>query len=182
MKQLLCSELIQNGVERLAQELQRDYGERPLTVIGVMNGSVVMLADLIRRLRMPLQVGVIQARSYRGRTTRPGELQVGEGRMPDIRGRDVLLLDDIFDTGHTLVGLLDRIRSLGPRSVRSAVLLRKVGRCEVEIAPDYVVFDIPDEFVVGYGLDYEDSYRHLPYIAVLEPSDLAGELETAVMN
>ena len=88
--------------------------------------------------------------------------------LPDIRGRDVLLVDDIFDTGHTLAALVEQIRTLGPRSVRSAVLLRKQGRQEVDLRPDHVAFEIPDEFVVGYGLDYQDAYRHLPYVAVLE--------------
>jgi hypoxanthine phosphoribosyltransferase len=92
--------------------------------------------------------------------------------LPDIRDRDVLLVDDIFDTGHTLAGVIETIRRFEPRSIRSAVLLRKLGRQEVTIQPDHVVFEIPDEFVVGYGLDYQDAYRHLPFVAVLEPADL----------
>ena len=92
--------------------------------------------------------------------------------MPDIEGRDVLLVDDIFDTGHTLVQVLERMRELRPRSLRSAVLFRKQGRQEVETKPDFVGFEIPDEFVVGYGLDYEDLYRNLPYLAILQADDL----------
>lgn len=175
MKQLLSEVEIRDGVERLAGEIGRFYAGRPLSVIGVLTGSMVLVADLIRRIDLPLRVGVIQARSYRGAATNPGPLTVNDSMLPDIRDRDVLLVDDIFDTGHTLVALVSQIRTLGPRSVRSAVLLRKLGRQQVDFSPDHVAFEIPDEFVVGYGLDYQDAYRHLPFVAVLEPHDLDGE-------
>ncbi len=175
MKQLLSEAQIRDGVERLAGEIGGFYAGRPLSVIGVLTGSMVLVADLIRRIDLPLRVGVIQARSYRGASTNPGPLTVNDSMLPDIRDRDVLLVDDIFDTGHTLVALVAQIRSLGPRSVRSAVLLRKLGRQQVDFSPDHVAFEIPDAFVVGYGLDYQDAYRHLPFVAVLEPHDLDGE-------
>ena len=92
--------------------------------------------------------------------------------LPDIRGRDVLLVDDIFDTGRTLAALVDQFATLGPQSLRTLVLLRKAGRQQVELRPDYVGFEIPDVFVVGYGLDYQDAYRHLPYLAELHADDL----------
>lgn len=170
MKTILSEAELRGGVGRLASQVTALYGERPLTVIGVMTGSLVLLADLIRRLEMPLRVGVLQACSYRG--TARGSLTINAEMMPDITDRDVLLIDDIFDTGHTLVEVLARLRDLRPRSLRSAVLLRKHGRQEVVEQPDFVVFEIPDEFVVGYGLDYEDHYRNLPYLAALEPNDL----------
>jgi hypoxanthine phosphoribosyltransferase len=138
-----------------------------------MTGSVVLLADLIRRLDMPLRVGVMQASSYRGATTTRGELTINLEMTPDIRDRDVLLVDDIFDTGHTLEKTIAKLWELRPTSIRSAVLLRKLGRQEVAATPDYVAFEIPDEFVVGYGLDYRDEYRNLPYLAALEPADLS---------
>ena len=175
MKQLLSQEQIKSGVDRLAREITDHYGERPLTVVGVLTGSLVLVADLIRRLDLPLRVGVVQARSYRGAATRPGQLEINDSMLPDIAGRDVLLIDDIFDTGNTLVTLIDKVRALDPRSVRSAVLLRKLGRQEVAIRPDHVAFEIPDVFVVGYGLDYLDAFRHLPYIAALDPEDLVAE-------
>ena len=92
--------------------------------------------------------------------------------MPDVAGRDVLLIDDIFDTGHTMTRLLDTVRELSPRTVSSAVLLWKSGRSQVDLEPDYHCFRIPDLFVVGYGLDYNDEHRHLPFVAALEESDL----------
>ena len=94
--------------------------------------------------------------------------------MPDIAGRDVLLVDDIFDTGHTLFEVIAELDQFDPRSIRSAVLLLKRGRQEVPFRPDYIGFEIPDEFVVGYGLDYRDAYRNLPYLAALEPQDIEG--------
>lgn len=161
-------------MRRMAESITAHSEGRPLTIIGVLTGSVVLLADLIRLLEMPLRVGVVQASSYRGGTTR-GELTINSELMPDIAGRDVLLVDDIFDTGHTLVKVISLLNELGPASVRSAVLLRKLGRQEVSISPDLVGFDIPDEFVVGYGLDYQDEYRNLPFLAALEPEDISVE-------
>jgi hypoxanthine phosphoribosyltransferase len=137
-----------------------------------MTGSLVLMADLIRLLKMPLRVGVVQCRSYRGAATRPGALTLNADCLPAVSGREVLIVDDIFDTGHTLDELLRFFHGLEPSSLASAVLLRKQGRQEVSVQPDFVGFDIPDHFVVGYGLDYQDEYRHLPYLAQLEPSDL----------
>lgn len=174
MKALLSEQQVRAGVERMAAEVNRQYGDRPLTIIGVMTGSVVLLADLIRQLAMPLRVGVIQASSYRG-GTEAGELRINTDFVLDVADRDVLLVDDIFDTGRTLEKVVQLIQSYGPRSVRSAVLLRKLGRQEVESKPDFVGFDIPDLFVVGYGLDYRDHYRNLPYVAAIEPEDLVDE-------
>jgi hypoxanthine phosphoribosyltransferase len=171
MKQILSASEIEQGVNRLAAEVGAHYADRPLTILGVLNGSVVLLADLIRRLDLPLRVGLVQASSYRGKATSPAELRVDMAMMPDIHARHVLLIDDIFDTGHTLSRLMDQLREARPMSVRSAVLLRKHGRKAVSMEPDHVVFEIPNQFVVGYGLDYQDAYRNLPYIAVLEDGD-----------
>jgi hypoxanthine phosphoribosyltransferase len=173
LKVVLTSEQIQEGVERMAESIRQEYGDRPLTILAIMTGSLVLLADLIRRLDMRLRVGVMQASSYRGATTSRGELSINMEMTPDIRGREVLLIDDIFDTGHTLEKTIAKMWELSPTSIRSAVLLRKRGRQEVANGPDFAAFEIPDEFVVGYGLDYADEYRHLPYLAALEPSDLA---------
>jgi hypoxanthine phosphoribosyltransferase len=174
VKPLLSEKQICVGVERLADEIGRFYAGRPLTILGVLTGSLVLVADLIRRLDLPLRVGVIQARSYRGSGTRPGHLQINDSLLLDIEGRDVLLVDDIFDTGRTLAALVQQIKTFGPRSVRSAVLLLKQGRQEVAARPDHVAFEIPNSFVVGYGLDYQDAFRHLPYLAMLDDDDLAA--------
>ncbi len=158
----------------LSSELREAYGDKPLTVLGVMTGSLVLMADLIRQLEMPLKVGVMQARSYRGTATSAGDLALNLDMMPQIAGQDVLVVDDIFDTGHTLENVLASIREHQPTSVRSLVLLSKSERHEVAIRPDFVGFHIPNEFVVGYGLDYQDLYRNLPYVAALEDHEIAS--------
>ena len=129
-----------------------------------------MLADVIRKLEMPLRVGVVQTSSYSG--TERGALTINAEMMLDITNRDVLLVDDIFDTGHTLTEVIGLMNDLGPASVKSAVMLVKTGKQEVELRPDFVAFNIPDEFVIGYGLDYNDEYRNLPYLAALEEADI----------
>lgn len=172
MKILLTETEIRAGVTELARRIAVDYRDKPLTVLGVLTGSIMLLADLIRQLDLPLRVGLIQASSYRGETTVRGDLTINRGFLPEVADRDVLLLDDIFDTGHTLSQLLADLSRLQPRSVRSAVLLWKEGRQEVAITPDYHCFKIPNAFVVGYGLDYNGEYRHLPHVAVLGDDDL----------
>jgi hypoxanthine phosphoribosyltransferase len=174
MRVLLSAEEIQSSVDRLAAEICEREAGRPLTVIAVMTGSIIFLADLIRKLDMPLRVGVIQARSYSG--TERGALSVNADMLPEVSGRDVLVIDDIFDTGHTLVEVLAFLRDLGPRSIRTAVLVLKSGKQEVEMRPDYIGFEIPDVFVVGYGLDHNDAYRNLPYLAALEAADIESPL------
>ena len=172
MRTLLSETELHSGVERLATEIDGYYGsERPLTVIAVMTGSLVLFADLIRRLSMPQRVGVIRASSYRG-GMKSGELTVDAEMMIDVTGRDVLLVDDIFDTGRTLDRLVGMMHELGAKSAKTAVLLHKQREHHVDVRPDFVAFEIPDEFVVGYGLDYLDMYRNLPYLAVLEPAEI----------
>ncbi|WZO98570.1 hypoxanthine phosphoribosyltransferase [Isosphaeraceae bacterium EP7] len=168
MRVLIDRDRIRERVEALGRQIEADYQGQPLTIVAVLTGSLVLLADLIRAIQIPLRVAVLQAGSYRGASTTPGELTISDAFEPDIRGRDVLLLDDILDTGQTLSALVSRLADRGPLRVRTAVLLRKVGRQVIEIEPDYCGFTIPDEFVVGYGLDYNDDYRHLPDIAVLD--------------
>src|SRR5262249_24326456 len=176
MEILLTAERIQQRDAELAGEIADDLrGESAITIVGVLTGSLMFLADLVRHLDLPLRIGFIQASSYRGKNTRPGQLRIAPDLVPDVRDRHVLLLDDILDTGQTLHQVLDHIRGLNPASVRIAVLLRKQGRQSIQIEPDYCGFTIPDVFVVGYGLDYHDGYRHLPYIGVLP--EARGESE-----
>ena len=168
MKVLLSADDIQRRVAEMARQIAADYHGRDVTIVGVLTGCVMFLADLVRHLDLPLRIGLIQASSYRGETTRPGELRIQPELLPDLRGRHVLLLDDILDTGQTLHHLRQHLQQLGVASLRIGVLLRKVGRQQVVVEVDYRGFDIPDAFVVGYGLDYNDEHRHLPYIAVLD--------------
>ncbi len=172
MKILVSQQQIQVAVARMAAQIREREAGKPLTVIAILTGSIVFLADLIRMLDLPLRVGVVQTSSYVG--TQRGPLRINAEMMPDIAGRDVLLIDDIFDTGRTLQEVIALLADFRPSSIRSAVLLLKLGRQEVSFRPDYVGLEIPDEFVVGYGLDYNDAYRNLPHLASLESHDLAG--------
>jgi len=177
LKILLTEEQVRESVRRMAAEIAAFYGNRPLTIVGILTGSLVLLADLIRQLEMPLRVGVVQASSYRGATTTRGPLVMNADLMLDVAGHDVLLIDDIYDTGHTLSEMM----TPPPQSIRSVVLLRKEGRQEIiDPVPDHVGFRIPDEFVVGYGLDYQDAYRNLPYVATLEEDELVGVEEATL--
>jgi len=168
MEVLIPADRIHQRVEELAQQIMRDYGHEPVTIVGVLTGSLLFLADLMRRLDLPLRIALIQASSYRGETTTAGELHVQSDLLPDLSGRHVLVLDDILDTGRTLAYLKDELLGMKPLSLKFGVLLRKIGRQEVHLEPDYIGFEIPDKFVIGYGLDYNDEYRNLPYIGVLK--------------
>ena len=165
MEILLSADELAAGIGRLSDQVKGDVGRRPLMVV---------VADLIRRLEGPVSVSMVWASSYRGTATSPGKLEMRLDLLPDLTGQDVLLVDDIFDTGHTLKALLEELRRRGAASVRSLVLLRKTGRAEVDIQPDFVGFDIPDKFVVGYGLDFDGGLRHLPHLAALDDDDIAA--------
>jgi len=167
MQVLISAEKIQERVDELARDILAVYRDRPVTIVGVLTGCLVFLADLIRRLDLRLKIALIQASSYRGSATSPGELTLNDDLLPDMRGRHVLLLDDILDTGQTLAHIVGHLNALGAASVRVAVLLHKRDRQKVPLVPDFVGFEIPDAFVVGYGLDYNDEYRNLPYIGVI---------------
>jgi hypoxanthine phosphoribosyltransferase len=164
---LISAERIQQRVDELAREIAKTYEGEPITIVGVLTGCLVFLADLIRRLDSPLKIALVQASSYRGAVISAGSLQVQDELLPDLRGRHILLLDDILDSGQTLAYLLQHLQGRGAASVRVAVLLRKLGTQKVDLEPEFCGFPIPDEFVIGYGLDYNDEYRNLPYIGIL---------------
>ncbi len=168
MRVLLTTEQIRQRVAELAQRITADYAGQPVTLLGVLTGSLMFVADLVRQLGMPTRIAFIQASSYRGAATLPGQLEIHAETVPDVKGRHVLLLDDILDSGQTLTRLMRMINELEPKSLRVGVLLRKRSRQQVPLEPDYCGFEIPDFFVVGYGLDYNDEYRQLPHVAVME--------------
>ncbi len=167
MEVLITAEQIRVRVSEVAGEIRATLADQPVSVIGVLTGSLIFLADLVRQLDFPLQIGLLKASSYRGNATSPGELRIEGSLLPDITGRHLLVLDDILDTGQTLSKLVTHLRDRGAASVRTCVLLRKIGRQTIPFEPDFVGFSIPDKFVVGYGLDFNDDHRHLPYIGVL---------------
>ncbi len=164
---------IRLAVERLAREIKAVYGDEELTIVCVLHGGLIFAADLMRLLDMPVRLGVVLASSYRGTATRPGDLQVQIHPSLDLTGRHVLLLDDILDTGRTLTRLRDELRELGPASVRLVTLVDKPSRRVAPLQSDFCGFSIPDLFVVGYGLDWNEHYRNLPDIVALPAG--AGE-------
>jgi hypoxanthine phosphoribosyltransferase len=166
---------IRDRLIAMGQQIEADYRDKPLTIVAVLTGSLIALADLVRQIKIPLRIALLQASSYRGATTTATTLVVNDAFAPDVAGRHVLLLDDILDTGQTLSALVQHLQNRGAKSVRTAVLLRKIGRQLVALEPDYCGFVIPDAFVVGYGLDYNDEFRHLPYVGVLHDDGEASQ-------
>jgi hypoxanthine phosphoribosyltransferase len=163
---LITQDQIAARVRRLSRDIQRDYAGRDLVVVSLLNGTVMFLAELIRNLNLPLRLDFIGVSSYGGGTASRELVFTPELRL-DVRGRDVLLVDDILDTGKTLAAVQRKLRALKPRRIRTCVLLDKPDRRIERVRADYVGFTIPNEFVVGYGLDYAERFRNLPFIAVL---------------
>jgi len=164
---LLPAERIHQRLDELAQEISRDYGERDLVLVGLLRASFIFLADLIRRLDLPLRVDFLSAASYGDGTSPQKAVELSAGGELDVYGRDCLLVDAVLDTGRTLAAACQRIRSFRPRSLATCVLLVKEGAQELSVPPDYVGFTVPDRFLVGYGLDHAQRYRNLPYLATL---------------
>jgi hypoxanthine phosphoribosyltransferase len=156
-------------LDQLAVQIAADYYGKELTVLAILNGSLIFMADLLRRIPLPLQLDCLRVKSYYGGTVSSGRVQFDPTALPLVEGRHVLLLDDILDSGNTLAAIVETVRlEAKPLSVKSCVLLRKKKKRTVSIEADYVGFDINDEFVVGYGLDYQERYRNLPLIGVLK--------------
>jgi hypoxanthine phosphoribosyltransferase len=170
MRCLITEQQIAQRVDELASQISADYAGRPLTLVGVLTGSLVFLADLMRRISIPHKITLLQASSYRGAATLPEKLHLNLDLLPPLRGRDVLLVDDILDTGQTLSALVAEMHHRDAASVKSAVLLWKKSEPPPR-SPPITSAEIPDQFVVGYGLDFNDDYRHLPYIGILAPPD-----------
>jgi hypoxanthine phosphoribosyltransferase len=171
---LITEAQIARRVAALSREIERDFAGRELVIVAVLNGTVMFLADLIRRLSLPLRLDFIGVSSY-GLGTESGDLVFTKELRLDVRGRDVLLVDDILDTGRTLRRVLAKLRQLKPRRIKTCVLLEKEARRLEEIETDYIGFRIADLFVVGYGLDFAERYRNLPFIGVLHPRLYAAQ-------
>lgn len=165
---LIAQDEIAVRVRELGNALSRDYAGKDLTLVGVLHGAVVFLADLVRAISIPLTLDFVRISSYGGATRPSGAIKITADLSISIRGRHVLVVEDIVDSGRTIDYLLRRLDRQRPRSLRVCVLLDKAHRRELDVPLDYVGFAIPDQFVVGYGLDYGGLYRNLPHIVVLE--------------
>ncbi len=167
-KILFTEEQIDGIVSELAQKISRDYRGKRLCLLCVLKGSLVFCADLMRKIDIPLEIMCVNASSYKNSTISSGKVEINS-LTEDVAGRDVLIVEDILDTGNTLSNMVKYIKTLNPASVAICTMLDKPSRRKAEIKGDYVGAVIPDEFAVGYGLDYNQQYRHLPYIGVLKP-------------
>ena len=169
---LISPKQLASRIKTLAAKIETDYSDKDLVVVALLNGTVVFLSDLIRHLSLPLKLDFIGVSSYRsGSTTR--KLIFTKDLALDVKGRHVLLVDDILDTGKTIDRVTRKLNRLKPASVKTCVLLNKQARRVVPVEADYIGFNIPDEFVVGYGLDYAERFRNLPFVGVLKPSVFA---------
>ena len=177
-KILITDEQLAKRIKILARGIERDFRGREMVVVSLLNGTVLFLADLIRHLNLPLRLDFIGVSSY-GAGTESGELVFTKELRLDVRGRDVLLVDDILDTGKTLSRVLPKLKALKPRRIKTCVLLDKPSRRVAKVKPDYVGFTIPDLFVIGYGLDFAERYRNLPFVGVLHPHIYKEVLEHA---
>src|SRR6187397_624818 len=167
---LLTEEEIRAKVRELGLQISADYANTSVTLVSVLKGSLPFMADLMRQIEIPLQIDLMEVSSYGGATTEPsGLVRILKDLSSSIAGKDVLIVEDIIDTGLTLNYLLRYLRGKNPRSLRVCTLLDKPARRLVDITVDYLGFTIPDQFVVGYGLDYGEFYRNLPFIGVLRP-------------
>lgn len=164
---------IHRRLDEMAAQISNDYHDRELTVIAVLNGSVMFMSDLLRRIPFPVKLDCISVVSYHGKAQTSGEVIFKEVVFPDVVGQHVLILDDILDSGHTLAAIRDKLTTAKARSIRACVLLSKKKQRARRVDADYVGFEIEDEYVVGYGLDFMERYRNLPYIGVLRKDLLA---------
>lgn len=164
-EEYISAEKIRSRVVEIGQEIAADYAEREINVVSITNGAMLFTADLIRNIALPLRLDSIMMGSYEG-TQSTGKVKARSELKLDLTGRDVLIVDEILDTGNTLNFARELIMKMQPASVKICVLLNKQCRREVDITADYTGFEIPDEFVIGYGLDYNEYYRNLPYIGI----------------
>lgn len=167
---LFREEDLRGCVSRIAGEINRDYRGKSPIIVGILQGSFVFLADLIREITVPVTLEFMSVSSYGAGSTSSGEVNIRMDLAQDIKGKDLILVEDILDSGNTLSDLLPELKKRGPASVRLCVLLDKPDRREKEVPVDYRGFSIADEFVVGYGMDYNQQYRNLPYVGILKPS------------
>lgn len=165
---LLSEEEIQKRVKELGKEISLDYQNKNLMVVGILKGAVIFMADLVKNIKLPITMDFMAVSSYGSSTISTGEVRIIKDLDFSVEGKDILIVEDIIDTGLTLNYLTDNLRKRGASSVKICTLLDKVERRTVGVHVDYLGFEIPDEFVVGYGLDYAEQYRNLPYVGALK--------------
>jgi len=171
VQELIPEQLIRQRVTELARQISGDYAGRELLVVGILKGSWVFLADLVRQLTVPVIIDFMTVSSYGTSTRTSGVVKIVLDLKCPLEGRDVLVVEDILDSGLTLAYMFKTLRLRKPRSLKLCVLMNKPARRQVEVTPDYQGFEVPDKFVVGYGADWAERYRNLPYIGYVEPPE-----------
>lgn len=170
-KVLIAEEVIERRLDTIAERIAKDFrDEEHLQVVAILKGALVFMADLLRRVPLRLEIECLNVASYHGGTESSGQVDFLDRKLPEVKGRSVLLIDDILDTGRTLEAVTAKLKEMGAREVRTCVLLTKDKERAAEVEADYSAFEIADEFVVGYGLDFDGKYRNLPYVGVLKPT------------
>ena len=172
MKLLISESEIKKRVKNLANKINEDYKGKKPVFVGILNGCYVFMADLLREINLDVEVDFVKIRSYEGDSS-TGTIKFRKDISADIGGRDIIIVEDIIDSGFTINFLVNRLRNSGPKSVTVATALFKKEVAKLEFDIDYIGFEIPSEFVVGYGLDYNEKYRHLKDVMVMEPGDLS---------
>ncbi|MGP2496165.1 hypoxanthine phosphoribosyltransferase [Schaalia turicensis] len=167
---LVTAEQLDQRLNEMATQIDADYQGKEILIVGVLRGAVMVMADLSRKLHTPLEMDWMAVSSYGSGTKSSGVVRILKDLDHDVNGRDVLIVEDIIDSGLTLAWLKTNLESRGAKSVKIATALRKPEAAKVDVEVSYVGFDIPDEFVVGYGLDYAEKYRNLPFVGTLKPS------------
>jgi hypoxanthine phosphoribosyltransferase len=175
MEVLIGSEAIQGRVREIGKQIARDHPEGAPLLVGVLRGCVIFMADLMKSLPIPHEIDFISISSYERSSQSSGSPRLVKDIGRDIEGRDVIIVEDIVDTGHTLDFLRRAFLARHPASLKTAALLDKRSRRECDVPVEYIGFEIPDRFVVGYGLDFAERFRHLPYIAALSAEELTPE-------
>ena len=173
-KILFSQEQLQARVRELGAQITRDYAGKEVAVAAILRGSYIFMADLTRAIELPITVDFMSVSSYGSGTSSSGQVEIKKDLSDPIEGKELLIVEDILDSGNTLYYLSDVLRARKPASIRICTLLDKPDRRAKPIRADYVGFTIPDAFVVGYGLDYDEKYRNLPYIGILKPSVYGG--------
>ena len=175
LKVLLSEEEIKARVQEMGDQLYEAFKDKNPMFVGVLNGCFIFMADLVRATQLKSELEFIGVSSYKNATKSSGVVQITRDLQRDISGRNIIIVEDILDSGNTLYYLTNLLKTRHPASVRICTLLNKPERREKDIQPDYVGFTIPDAFVVGYGLDYAEKYRNLPYVGILKPAVYGGE-------
>lgn len=167
---LISEEQIRERVKELGAQITKDYAGKEILLIGVLKGAVVFMSDLMRCIDLPVEIDFMSVSSYGSGTKTTGNIKILKDTDVSVEGRDILIAEDILDTGITLSNLKELLIKRGAKSLKICTILNKPGRRQSAVVADYVGFDVPDEFIVGYGLDYDKMYRNLPYVGILDPS------------